>query len=268
MSRVLAASAFMAKTCSSGCHDPQPGMVDSGACQGRLSRRYIASCSFSHHGAGRDPAATWRASSRTMPCARTWHRRRASPGGVVGQGHRRAADDEHIRNHTSAGKALAEGGESLLQLGPAKQDIAGAALRGFRVQMADRYAPCLRKAARCQTSASARCTFSSRDGRSAMIIGRWRAGVRGWRAKTGGGAVRVAGHGQRASAGTAAGRARRGGRPAPGHRTGRPSRTGRPRSTRRRRVTAPTQRSHWPPRARTTPSRRACGTGWPRWTAR
>ncbi len=44
-------------------------------------------------------------------------------GGVVGQGHGRAAHDEHIGDDAPAGQALTQGGEGPLQVRPAEEDI-------------------------------------------------------------------------------------------------------------------------------------------------
>ncbi len=60
-----------------------------------------------------------------MPCGTN----RASdaavyPVGVVGQRHRGAVHDEHVRDDASAGESLAEGAEGPFEFGPAKKDIA------------------------------------------------------------------------------------------------------------------------------------------------
>jgi hypothetical protein len=70
------------------------------------------------------------------------HSRRSHPQ----QRHGGPADDEDIRNYTTAGQALAQGSERPLQVGPAQKDIAGFAHAASR-SLADRYTPCLRKAA-------------------------------------------------------------------------------------------------------------------------
>jgi hypothetical protein len=46
------------------------------------------------------------------------------PAGVIGQRHGSTVHDKHIRDDATAGKALTEGRESLLQLGSAEQNIA------------------------------------------------------------------------------------------------------------------------------------------------
>ncbi len=47
--------------------------------------------------------------------------------GIVGQGHRSAADDEHVRDEASAYKPLTQGSEGPLKLCPAKQNASGLA---------------------------------------------------------------------------------------------------------------------------------------------
>lgn len=47
------------------------------------------------------------------------------PLGVVSQGHRRTADDEHIGDDTAHGKPLAQSSEGPLQLIAPEQDIVG-----------------------------------------------------------------------------------------------------------------------------------------------
>jgi hypothetical protein len=82
-------------------------------------------------------------------------------GGVVSQGHGGTDDDEHICDHTPAGKTLTQRGESPFKFGPAKQDTLSLAHAASR-SLADRLTPCLRKAAGAQTSASARWISSFR----------------------------------------------------------------------------------------------------------
>ena len=45
--------------------------------------------------------------------------------GIVSQGHRSAANDEHVRDDPPADKPLAQGSERPLKLRPAKQNASG-----------------------------------------------------------------------------------------------------------------------------------------------
>ena len=54
------------------------------------------------------------------------------PAGVASEGHGRTADDEHVRDDAAAGKALADGGECLLQFAPGRAGHRRGRSRGFQ----------------------------------------------------------------------------------------------------------------------------------------
>jgi hypothetical protein len=107
---------------------PSPAARDGrtrGASRGRLFLRCRWSPARSATTeAGRDPERPGVPHRARCRVARTWHRRRASPGWRHRPGHGSNAHDEHIRDDAPAGKALTEGGERPLQLGSAEQNIA------------------------------------------------------------------------------------------------------------------------------------------------
>ena len=80
--------------------------------------------------------------------------------GVVSQGHRGTAHDEHVRHDAPAGQALPEYREGSLDLCPAKENVMRLGHAASK-SLTDRYTPCLRNAAGAQTSASARWISSS-----------------------------------------------------------------------------------------------------------
>ena len=67
-------------------------------------------------------------------------------GGVVGEGHRCSADDEHVRDYASAHQALTKVSERSFELSPVEQDVSGLGHAASK-SAAARYTPCLRNAA-------------------------------------------------------------------------------------------------------------------------
>lgn len=59
------------------------------------------------------------------------------PGYVVGEGHRGAPHDEHVRDDAPAGQALTQSSECLFELGPAEKNVARLAHAASR-SLADR----------------------------------------------------------------------------------------------------------------------------------
>src|SRR5580698_8009848 len=81
-------------------------------------------------------------------------------GSVVGQRHRRPADNEDVGDYSAPDQSLTQGSERVFQFFPVEEyavRFGHAASRSTE----DRYTPCLRKAAGARTRASVRWTLSS-----------------------------------------------------------------------------------------------------------